>query len=355
VPEILYLLEIIAESSSSYNICLYLYLDLIMTLNLLFCLIGFLLLYFGAEWLVKGSSSLARSLGVTPVVIGLTVVAFGTSAPEFVVSLISAIQGKSMIAVGNVIGSNICNIALILGTAALFRPIIGSRSIVQRDIPLMLGISFYLLFLSLDSRLGRLEGATLFGGVILYTFFNYRVSLKESIQGNVDVIQKYESELEEIGYIKTGPKQIIIILLGIAGVVAGAQIVVNSAVEIMKVLGVNEKFIGLTIVAFGTSLPELATSVVAAIRKEMDISIGNLVGSNVFNILSVLGAGSLVRPIPIPNGFIGSGMIIDYSVMMFTSFLPWLMMRKGLTVKRRDGLLLVLLYFGYLTYLIIRT
>ena len=137
--------------------------------------------------------------------------------------------------------------------------------------------------------------------------------------------------------------------------VAGAQLVVDSAVKIMEMLGVSEKFIGLTIVAFGTSLPELATSVVAAIRKEMDISIGNLVGSNVFNILSVLGAASLIRPIPIPGGFIESGMIIDYMVMIFTSFLPWLFMRKGLTVKREDGLLLVIIYFGYLAYLIIQS
>ena len=144
-----------------------------MGLNILFCLIGFLLLYFGAEWLVKGSSSLARSLGVTPVVIGLTVVAFGTSAPELVVSLVSSIQGKSMIAVGNVVGSNICNIALVLGVSALFQPITSHRSVVTRDIPIMLGISVYLLVLSFNSVLGRVEGATLFAGIILYTFFNY--------------------------------------------------------------------------------------------------------------------------------------------------------------------------------------
>ncbi|MBW2208816.1 MAG: sodium:calcium antiporter [Deltaproteobacteria bacterium] len=284
-----------------------------MGLNILFCLIGFLLLYFGAEWLVKGSSSLARSLGVTPVVIGLTVVAFGTSAPELVVSLVSSIQGKSMIAVGNVVGSNICNIALVLGVSALFQPITSHRSVVTRDIPIMLGISVYLLVLSLNSNLGRVEGATLFAGIILYTFF---------------------------------------ILVGIFGVVLGAQLVVDSAVKIMTVLGVSEKFIGLTIVAFGTSLPELATSVVAAIRKEMDISIGNLVGSNVFNIMSVLGAASLVRPITIPGGFFESGLVIDYLVMIFTSFLPWLMMRKTNTVTRRDGAILLLCYVGYLVYLI---
>ena len=147
---------------------------------------------------------------------------------------------------------------------------------------------------------------------------------------------------------------ILLILLGIAGVVGGAQIVVENAVLIMKILGVDEKFIGLTIVAFGTSLPELATSVVAAIRGEMDISIGNLVGSNVFNIMSVLGAASLVQPITIPGGFFESGLWIDYLVMMFTSFLPWLMMRKYFTVTRKDGFILLFCYFGYLAYLIVK-
>jgi cation:H+ antiporter len=288
-----------------------------MTLLVLFCLVGFVLLYFGAEWLVKGSSSLARSLGVTPIVIGLTVVAFGTSAPELVVSLISSIQGKSMIAVGNVVGSNICNIALVLGISAVFNPIKSDPSVIRRDIPIMLGISLYLLVLTWNSTLGRIEGATLFAGIIIYTFFNYYQAKKDT--GDAAGI---ESELEDIGFIASRPKQIVLIVLGIAGVVGGAQIVVENAVKIMTILGVDEKFIGLTIVAFGTSLPELATSVVAALRGEMDISIGNLVGSNVFNIMSVLGAASLVRPIPIPGGFFESGLWIDYLVMLFTSFLP---------------------------------
>jgi len=313
------------------------------------CLIGFVLLYFGAEWLVKGSSSLARSLGVTPIVIGLTVVAFGTSAPELVVSLISSIQGKSMIAVGNVIGSNICNIALVLGLSAVFNPIKSDPVVVRRDIPIMLAISAYLLVLTMNSTLGRVEGATLFGGIILYTIMNYSLAKKETT-GAAEI----ESELNEIGFVASRPRQIFLIAAGIAGVVLGAQVVVDNAVKIMTILGVSEKFIGLTIVAFGTSLPELATSVVAALRGEMDISIGNLVGSNVFNIMSVLGAASLVRPIPIPGGFFESGLWIDYLVMMFTSFLPWLMMRKDFTVKRSDGLILLLCYVGYLTYLIIK-
>jgi cation:H+ antiporter len=320
-----------------------------MILFITLCLVGFALLYFGAEWLVKGSSSLARSLGVTPVVIGLTVVAFGTSAPELVVSVISSIQAKSMIAVGNVVGSNICNIALVLGLSAVFNPIKSDPSVVRRDIPIMLAISLYLLLLTFNSTLGRIEGTTLFGGIIAYTFFNYYLAKKETA-GAAGI----ESELEEIGFIASRPKQLVLIVAGIAGVVGGAQIVVDNAVKIMTILGVSEKFIGLTIVAFGTSLPELATSVVAAMRGEMDISIGNLVGSNVFNIMSVLGVASMVRPISIPGGFIESGLWIDYLVMMLTSFLPWLMMRKNYTVNRRDGIVLLFCYAGYLTYLIIK-
>ena len=320
-----------------------------MVYNITLCLIGFVLLYFGAEWLVKGSSSLARSLGVTPIVIGLTVVAFGTSAPELVVSLISSIKGKSMIAVGNVVGSNICNIALVLGLSAVLHPIKSNPIVVRRDIPIMLAISLYLLLLTFNSKLGRLEGATLFVGIILYTCMNYYLAKKETV-GAAEI----ESELEDIGFVSSRPKQILMIAAGIAGVVGGAQVVVNNAVIIMTILGVSEKFIGLTIVAFGTSLPELATSVVAAIRGEMDISIGNLVGSNVFNIMSVLGAAALVRPIPIPGGFIASGLWIDYLVMMVTSFLPWLMMRKNFTINRRDGFVLLACYTGYLTYLIVK-
>jgi cation:H+ antiporter len=306
-----------------------------MALNILFCLVGFVMLYYGAEWLVKGSSSLARSLGVTPIVIGLTVVAFGTSAPELVVSLISSI-------------------ALVLGMSALFQPLTSDRSVITRDIPIMLGISLYLLILSLNSTLGRIEGATLFAGIILYTFFNYYIAMKQAKKGVAEEEILADSGLEEIEYIGSRTKQIVFVVVGIIGVVAGAQIVVESAVKIMQILGVSEKFIGLTIVAFGTSLPELATSVVAAVRKEMDISIGNLVGSNVFNIMSVLGIASLVRPIPIPGGFFGSGLVIDYLVMMVTSFLPWLMMRKTNTVTRRDGAILLFCYVGYLAYLIIR-
>ena len=322
-----------------------------MIISILVCAFGFVLLYYGAEWLVKGSSSLARSLGITPIVIGLTVVAFGTSAPELVVSVISSIKGNSMIAVGNVVGSNICNIALVLGASALFQPICSNPSAVRRDIPIMLAISVYLLVLSWNDTLGRFEGATLVVGLILYILMNYYWT-REAVTGSNPSSAAAALEVEEIPMVESRPKQLLLIVAGIAGVVGGAEAVVDSAVKIMTVLGVSEKFIGLTIVAFGTSLPELATSVVAAIRKEMDISIGNLVGSNVFNILSVLGAAALVRPIQIPGGFIASGLWIDYMVMLATSAMPWFMMCRTMTVTRLNGAVLLGSYIGYLAYLI---
>ena len=237
----------------------------------------------------QGLLLLARSLGITPIVIGLTVVAFGTSTPELAVSLVSSIQGKSMLAVGNVIGSNICNIALVLGLAATFQPLTGHAVVVRRDIPVMLGVSLLVLFFSYNSVLGRLEGAVLFAGIIAYTLANYLLARHE-VKADIpqqEILADLGVEIRETDLSRF--KALTMLVVGIIGVVAGAQLVVNAAIKIMTVLGVSEKFIGLTIVAFGTSLPELATSVVAALRKEMDISIGNLVGSNVFNLLSVLG------------------------------------------------------------------
>jgi cation:H+ antiporter len=325
-----------------------------MILNLVYFVTGLLMLYYCANWLVKGSSSLARNLGLTPLVIGLTVVAFGTSAPELFVSVVSSIKDKSMIAVGNVVGSNICNIALVLGLAAVIHPTTSNRSVYRRDIPIMLGVSIYLLLISFDSKIGRIEGASLFGGIILYTYFNYYIAVKESQRNLKSDSVAFVHAVEEIEYVTSRSRQVLLIAVGIIGVVVGAEVLIDSAVAIMKIFNVSEKFIGLTVVALGTSLPELATSVVAALRKEMDISIGNLVGSNVFNILSVLGAASLIRPIPIPGGFINSGLLVDYLVMIFVGFLPWLMMRKDYIITRRDGFILLVCYTGYVACLIVK-
>ncbi len=311
---------------------------------------GLLLLYYGAGWLVQGASNLARSLGLTPMVIGLTVVAFGTSAPELVVSLVSAIKGKSMIALGNVVGSNICNIALVLGLTAVFQPVTTSRIVIRRDIPLMLAISVFLLLLSLNAMIGRIEGVILFAGVIAYTWFNYSVALR--VNRTRPEAADEGPPAPDAGLMHKRGFQGLMIVGGIAAVVIGADLLVDAAVNIMSALGVDEKVVGLTVVAFGTSVPELATSVVAALKKEMDISLGNLVGSNVFNLLSVVGATAMVRPITIDGGFFHSGLVIDYMVMMIVSAMPLVMMRQDLTISRRKGLILVGCYTAYVAFLI---
>jgi len=286
-----------------------------------------------------------------PIVIGLTVVAFGTSAPELVVSLVSSIKGKPMIAVGNIIGSNICNIALVLGMTALFQPIKCHPTVFKRDIPIMLGITLYLLVVSGNSTISRLEGASLVAAIIVYIYYNYR-SATRTPSGKTGAMPRDKTGSQPVG---NRFRQVALILSGIAGVVIGAEVLIDSAIKIMSVFGVNEKFIGLTIVAFGTSLPELATSVIAALKKEMDISLGNLVGSNVFNILAVLGAAALVNPITIPGGFMASGLFIDYMVMMAVSAMPLFMIRKSYTVSRVDGAMLLSTYGGYLAYLILKS
>lgn len=315
---------------------------------------GLLLLYYGAGWLVRGASTLARSLGLTPMVIGLTVVAFGTSAPELVVSLVSAVKGKSMIALGNVVGSNICNIALVLGLTAVFQPVTTHRIVITRDIPLMLAISAFLLLLSLNSVVGRIDGAVLFSGIIAYTWFNYKVAVRVDRTLPEDAGGDVHPPPPATGLMDKRWGQCLMIAGGTAAVVIGADLLVDAAVSIMSALGVNEKFVGLTVVAFGTSVPELATSVVAAMKKEMDISLGNLVGSNVFNLLSVVGATALARPIIIRGGFIGSGLAVDYLVMMAISALPWVMMRRDLTISRRKGLILLGCYVAYVAFLILK-
>jgi cation:H+ antiporter len=312
---------------------------------------GLLLLYFGAGWLVQGASSLARSLGLTPMVIGLTVVAFGTSTPELVVSLVSAVKGKSMIALGNVVGSNICNIALVLGLTAVFQPVTTGRIVMVRDIPLMLAVSAFLLLLSLNSVIGRTEGVILFSGIIAYTWFNYSVALR--LNRTIPVVAGEDQPVLATGLMQRRWFQGLMVIGGTAAVVVGADLLVDAAVSIMSALGVDEKVVGLTVVAFGTSVPELATSIVAALKKEMDISLGNLVGSNVFNLLSVVGATAMVRPITIAGGFFGSGLVVDYMVMMAVSAMPLVLMRQDLTISRRKGLILVGCYVAYVIFLIL--
>lgn len=322
-----------------------------MLIHYILTALGFIMLYFGAEWLVRGSASLARKMGISPIIIGLTVVAFGTSAPELVISVVSSISDKSMIAIGNVVGSNICNTTLVLGIAAFLMPVSTDKSVVRRDIPLMLIISLFLVALSVNAVITRVEGAILIVGILLYIYYNYFLTIKarqNRLGEKISIIR----DVEPVTIVESRLKQGFLIVAGIALVVGGAQVLINNVVIIMEVFGVSEKFIGLTVVAIGTSLPELATSVVAALKREMDISIGNLVGSNVFNILSVIGAAALVRPIIIPGGFMQSGMVIDFAVMFLAGIIPWLLMRKDFTLHRSGGVVLIIMYVIYMGYLV---
>ena len=308
----------------------------------LFLIAGFFILYIGAEWLVKGASKIAILLGLSPLLIGLTVVAFGTSAPELLVSVISTIKGKDMIAIGNVVGSNICNIALILGISSLIHPIICQKEVIKRDIPVMIGVSVFLILISLDSKISRLEGFILFCALIAYIMFNYIQDKKR------DALSQKESF--EHSYIVI-VKNIFLLVCGILLVVSGAKIVVNAAEDIMRRLGISEKVIGLSIVAFGTSLPELATSAVAAYKKHVDISIGNLIGSNAFNIMCVLGTTALIRPIYISGGIFQNRLLVDYLIMLFISIVPYFMACRDLVINRKNGLFLLVLYSAYILYL----
>ncbi|MDT3320265.1 calcium/sodium antiporter [Shewanella sp. SP1S2-4] len=296
---------------------------------------GFIILTLGAEALVRGASSIALRLGITPLIIGLTIVAFGTSAPELAVSVKSALAGNSGIALGNVIGSNIANIGLILAITALIRPIQVQSQVVKRDIPLMILASMLFWGLLLDGELSLIDGVVLLSLLVGYLTFSY-ISSKNS---------NNEEEIE------AGPNNPLLsglfILIGISMLVGGGILFVNGAVDLAKTFGVSEVIIGLTIVAIGTSMPELVTSVIAALKGQSDIAIGNVVGSNLFNILGILGVTAIVHPVS-SLGF----QPFDFMVMLALAIVILPFAWTGLRIGRREGSVLLLTYLGYMGYLI---
>ena len=302
---------------------------------------GLIMLFIGAEGLIRGSSNLAIKIGITPLVVGLTVVAFGTSTPELVVSLKAALLGNSSISLGNVVGSNIANIALILGVAALIKPLDVHAKVIMREIPIMIGISLLLLLLLLDGELGFIDGLVFVSGIITYTFVNVWMARKEK---SPEVVKEFKEGLKS----KLGiPVSIVLMIAGLGLLILGANLFVQSAVAIAKMFNVSDAIIGLTIVAIGTSLPELITSIVAAYKKESDIAIGNVVGSNIFNILGILGITALI--IPISSAGIS---YIDLGVMLFTAIILFPLSRSGFSISRMEGALLLVGYAGYIYYLI---
>lgn len=310
-------------------------------MSLVLFLIGIALLYGGAEGLVRGSVVLARRLGLTPLVIGLTVVAFGTSMPEAVVSVGAAFAGAAPIAAGNVIGSNIANIALILGLSAFFCPLAVHIRVIRVDLPVLLVVSMAGAVMLLDQTVGRFEGGLLLTGLIVYTVWSVRSARRETTAAQevfAESIPEGKPSLLASAFL---------ILGGLALLVIGARLLLTGAVSMAQSLGISDAVIGLTIVAVGTSLPELATSVVAALKRQGDIAVGNIVGSNLFNLLGILGASALARPL------VGSGMTaLDLGLMVGLAILLLPLARSGWRINRWEGAFLVCVYTIYVIYLL---
>lgn len=308
---------------------------------------GLVLLYFGAEWLVRGASELAIRFGISPLVVGLTVVAFGTSAPELVVSVKANLDGSGGMAIGNVVGSNICNIALVLGVGAVIFPLGIQRQVVRREMPVLLGSTLVFLLMIKDGVIGRLEGGALFVGVLIYVI----ASLVQARKEDPNVSEDLDPEVikaAKAGGLGRMSLNIFLIVIGALLLVLGADRMVVGGENIARFYGVPEAIIGLTLFAFGTSLPELATSVVAAMKKEGDIIVGNAVGSCIFNLLAVVGLAGVVSPLR------GEGVtVIHLAVMLTLTVILMPMMLHRMKLDRWKGALLVTGYLGFTAWLIV--
>ncbi len=317
--------------------------------TVLMLIAGLVLLVVGAEALVRGSSKIAAAFGISPLVIGLTVVAFGTSSPELAVGVQSALTGNGDIALGNVIGSNIFNILVIVGLSAVIVPLVVHQKLVRLDVPLVIGLSVLVFILGLDGRIGRGEGALLFLGLFAFIIFQIRQGRRES----EDVQQEYAQEYGD-GRAKS-PRQWalngLLLVGGLGMLVVGSNWLVDSASAIARSLGLSELIIGLTIVAAGTSAPELATSIMAAVRGERDIAVGNAIGSNVFNILGVLGLTAALAPegIAVPR----SALVFDIPVMIAVALAALPVFFTGYSISRWEGAVFVAYYAAYTLFLIL--
>ncbi|HIB16539.1 MAG TPA: calcium/sodium antiporter [Candidatus Lambdaproteobacteria bacterium] len=302
---------------------------------------GLVLLYFGADWLVQGAVTLALHLGLSPLIVGLTVVALGTSVPEALVSVQAAIGHQGGIALGNVIGSNILNIALILGLSAFFNPLKVDSHLVKADVPLLAGATFMLVVLLEDFHISRMEGAFLLLCIVGY------------VAGNIMTVKRTSPEEDKIEGMeipedsgKTLWRDVGFLILGIVTLGFGANFLVTGAVDLARIFGLSEALIGLTIVSIGTGTPELATALMAAFRKTPDLAIGNVVGSNLFNIMFVLGIAGLVAPLD------GKGISsVDLYVMLGVTILLLPTVWTGRILDRKEGFLFLAIYVGYLYHL----
>jgi cation:H+ antiporter len=307
--------------------------------------IGFVLLISGANILVEGSASIAKKLNISSIVIGLTIVAFGTSAPELIVNIFASVQGNTEIAIGNILGSNIVNILLILGVSSIIYPLATKENTVWKEIPLSLLAAILLGVMVNDTLIdgGTFSGLTRIDGIVFLAFFiiflYYTFGISKVSGENTDL------EIKEMSYMKSS----LYIVGGLLGLVFGGKWIVDGAIKIAEGFNVSQSLIGLTVVAIGTSLPELATSAVAAYKKQSDIAIGNVVGSNIFNIFWILGFSSVINPLPFSKDS-----VIDIIMTIVASLILFLIMFIGKkhTVERWQGVIMILIYIGYVAYLI---
>lgn len=311
--------------------------------------IGLVLLIVGAEALVRGASRLAAGMGITPLVIGLTVVAFGTSSPELTVSVIAAFKGSASanVALGNVVGSNILNVLLILGLSAVITPLVVAQKLVRVDVPIVIAFSFVVLFMGLDGTIGRIDALLLFGSLIAYIVFAIRQGKEET----PEIVDEYTRAFAD----KTPPhgklRDIAFVVAGMAMLVLGSRWLVDGAVTIAQRFGVSDLVISLTIISVGTSLPEIATSALASIRGERDIAVGNVVGSNLFNLLAVLGVTGLVAPAGVNVPL--AALRFDIPVMIATAIICLPIFFTGYIISRLEALLFLGYYAAYLAYVIL--
>lgn len=328
-------------------------------MNYILLLIGFILLVKGADYFVDGSSSIAKKLRVPSLIIGLTIVAFGTSAPEASVSITAAINNQNGMAIGNVIGSNIFNLLMVLGASGIIKPLIVEKSMLSKEFPFLLLISIILVALSLDTlffnstinTIGRIDGLIL---LILFGFFLYYLissALKNRNESYFEEESSIDIDTVNIKIIEKSDsiiKPILISIIGIGAVIFGGNLVVNSASNIATNLGISEQLIGLTIVSIGTSLPEFVTSVIAATKGESDLALGNVVGSNIFNILFILGASSVISPLTVDYK-----LIIDGIIMILSTLLVYFYAYRKNNISKLESLSLLVFYLLYLGYLIL--
>ena len=321
-------------------------------LDFLWLLLGLGLLYFGAEWLVHGAKEISLKLGIAPLVVGLTVVAFGTSAPELLVCLQANLQDppKGDMALGNVVGSNICNIALILGVGAIIRPICVHLQILRKEVPVLLAISLVFVWFLRDRTIANWEGLILFTGVILYTVLSLWQARRDPGALVLEEVDEKEIRAAREANRKRLVSDLLLIVIGMGGLVYGADRLVYGGSNIAREFGVPEATIALTIVAFGTSLPELATSVVAALKHQGDIIVGNAIGSCIFNILCVVGLTACVAPLTRTSELQNGDLLV--MIALTAIILPFLWSRRRLS--RMEGGALLLIYAGYMGWLGLR-